>query len=350
MQSGRNRVDAIGEAPSVSVSLALFPPQLRNPEKLRAPAHSQRIRLTILIPFPILSPLLFQLRSPFPLADPSPVLASVICRRCTPGGPPPASSPASRGTAVSRSLGPAPSPAARSQGRDCLRFRSSVPLISPSLTAPPRLYDLGLGTSWVESRTQTCVPLSPPVPPPALQSRVNVSQRAKVRRAAPAPRSRHPQLSRSSFQNPRSVFQTRVGRALLGHRRPIYPLRPGPPCPAPTWPPVLPPLQPPADAAASSCCTLPRARSFHQGGRGSRGGPGLGTNQRLSGRKGWWREEAARNRGLLQQRAAIIWPAGLAWEAQGSGPWRSGWGRSGNASRLQSPAKTAPLLALTLSL
>ena len=149
-------------------------------------------------------------------------------------------------------------------------------------------------------------------------------------------------------------FSKASGReGLLGHRRPIHPCAPGPAlAPAPTWPPVLRRCSRPQTRRRLQLLHRTPRPQFSPGvGEGERGGPGGSANQRLSGReKGWWREEAAardRKRGLLQQKgAAILWPAGLAWEGRVLDPGDRAGVAQGTLAASQSPAKTAPLLRL----
>ena len=272
-------------------------PQLRTRRSFALPPALARIRLTPpLFRFPIPSLFFFsQLRSPFPLAYPFPVLASPVCR---PFSRSPAAPPGSAALRFPVPWMPRTQPAARSQGRDCLQF--SV-LRSPSLTPPHHLPPLrsGFGYIWVESRTQACPCRPLPGSPPALRSQVNVSQRAKgAPRLPPLPRRQAPlQALRSSFPGrPRSVFRS-LGSGGLAWAPVTYPsLRPGSrPGSSSHLASGPPPLQPPADAPPPPVAApSPAPAVFTRGGRGGAGGPGGSANQRLSGsEKGWWREEEA---------------------------------------------------------
>lgn len=239
-----------------------------------------------LIPCPYSKPLLSQLRSFFPLSHPFPVLASPVCQ-------PSSQSPPQPPPAVLRfpvPWMPRTQPAARSQGRDILQF---AVLCSPSFTAPhpwSRLRRLALGTSGWRAERKAFLGALPPGSPPAPQPQANVPQRAKVSPRPPACSScvrllplpgkqPPPQALCGSFPGrPPTVFRSlgSIGRACLGARGPIIPAPRVPPC---LW--LLPGLRFSAAAAsskraaASSCYTLPGARSFHQGWeRRSGEGPG----------------------------------------------------------------------------
>lgn len=251
---------------------------------MRSFLSSPRSTNPTLIPCPYSNPLLSQLRSFFPLSHPFPVLASPVCQPSSqsPPQPPPAA------LRFPVPWMPRTQPAARSQGRDILQF---AVVCSPSFTAPQpwsRLRRLALGTSGWRAERKAFLSALPPGSPPAPQPQANVPQRAKVSaapglqqlRPAPAPAWQAAPSSSTERLLPRAPSdrfpKPRIGRACLGARGPTIPATRVPPC---LW--LLPGLRFSAAAAssrraaASSCYTLPGARSFHQGWeRRSGEGPG----------------------------------------------------------------------------
>lgn len=187
---------------------------------------------------------------------------------------------------------PRTKPAARSQGRDCLRFSvlRSLSLTQSHRPAPAPLRS-GFGYFWVESRTQACPCRSPPGSPPALQSQVNVSQRAKgAPLLPPLPcKQAPPQALRSSFPGrPRSVFQSLALGGLAWAPETYLSLRPGSrPGSSSHLASGPPPLQPPADAPPPPVAApYPAPAVFTRGGRGGAGrARGLGQSEAERQRK-----------------------------------------------------------------
>lgn len=303
-----------------------------------------------LIPCPYSNPLLFQLRSFFPLSHPFPVLASPVCQ-------PSSQSPPQPPPAVLRfpvPWMPRTQPAARSQGRDILQF---AVLCSPSFTAPhswSRLRRLALGTSGWRAERKAFLGALPRGSPPAPRPQANVPQRAKVSprppacsscvRLLPLPGKQPPPqaLSGSFPRRPPTVFRSLGSGGPAWAPGGLLSLRPGS---RPASGSYLGfgsrPQQPPPDALPPPVATpCPAPAVFTRGGRGGAGrARGLGQSEaEWVAEKGWQREEEAVRYwcgrvAVRSQRGPSLWLADLTRDGGVQDPGDQG----GAASRFPEP-------------